>query len=690
MAYKWKVAFLYSNLQVVNIFKPEALQHAAQNLGMENPRRRAISALHRYILGQRRGGEFFEFCERLWVGYADGVNPETSQEVPIETPFGKRESSEPLNQILFGPPGTGKTYNTISKAISIVDPEFYYENDPHTEEGRSALKARFDQLLFDDMKNFNGRIAFCTFHQAFAYEDFIEGIKPLDPEDNDTYLKYRTQPGIFKQLAQIASSHQKLNEEKIKGAIHIPDSEMVKAQFFKISLGNSTLEEDTDIYRYCMDNGYISMGWGEDIDFTGKSEKEIKKLVKDNNLGSSALTFINQFAVYLKVGHYVVVSNGNLTARAIGKVTGEYEFIEDSEIGFHHFRKVNWLVKDEDIPVEKLYERAFMQKTIYKLKSEQIKKDFFTTSLPSGTQVSPKEKPRFVLIIDEINRGNIAQIFGELITLIEPDKREGKKEALQVILPYSKDVFSVPENLYLIGTMNTADRSVEALDTALRRRFHFEEMPPKPELLASPARKVWQLWWDHKKMGWDESPYKENEEDLFQEIGAPENWTNEQKQEIWDKMRDENAPSVKQIALLESVEFTGKTNQFSKGPDLQWLLETINRRILKLLDKDHLIGHSYFLGIKSLEGLKMVFHNKIIPLLQEYFFGDFAKIGLVIGPGFFKDPKAHEEESSEDLFAEFHHDALPNLLSRPVLELVNVMEMEDDDFQKALNQLLRV
>jgi hypothetical protein len=173
---------------------------------------------------------------------------------------------------------------------------------------------------------------------------------------------------------------------------------------------------------------------------------------------------------------------------------------------------------------------------------------------------------RYAIFIDEINRGNISAIFGELITLIETDKRAGMKNEISLTLPYSKESFSVPQNVDIYGTMNTADRSVEALDTALRRRFSFVEMLPDPYLLKG---------------------VKLNDSDI----------------------------------------------------DLSKLLTAINERIEILVDRDHTIGHAFFMGVKSLDDLREVFKNKIIPLLQEYFYGDYHKMELIIGEEFFNKPK---------------------------------------------------
>lgn len=227
-----------------------------------------------------------------------------------------------------------------------------------------------------------------------------------------------------------------------------------------------------------------------------------------------------------------------------------------------------------------------------------------------------KKREPFVLIIDEINRGNVSQIFGELITLIEEDKRSGCDETLEAILPYSKEKFSVPKNLHIIGTMNTADRSVEALDAALRRRFTFEEMPPKPIL-------------------------------------------------------------IKEEGKLKDV------NGILKGIDLVALLELINKRIERLLDNDHMIGHSYFMSVETMYDLKQTFQNKIIPLLQEYFYGDYGKIGLILGAGFFNKDGVQD---NKDIFADFNgYDK--SMLGRPVYSFKNLMELSDDKFKDVINTL---
>ena len=229
-------------------------------------------------------------------------------------------------------------------------------------------------------------------------------------------------------------------------------------------------------------------------------------------------------------------------------------------------------------------------------------KDGIFKKLCIKAEADPKNN--YAIFIDEINRGNVSAIFGELITLIEDDKRLGATNELRVKLPYSKRELGVPSNLYIIGTMNTADRSVEALDTALRRRFSFSEIMPNP-------------------------------------------------------------------SLLEEIQFNGF--------NLAEVLKTINERIEVLLDRDHTIGHSYFLKIKNgdIESLKSVFKNNIFPLLQEYFYHDYEKIALILGEGFVR-----VKENQTVKFAKFNDINTPDIGTK--FELIDKIE----DIEVAVHLLL--
>lgn len=505
-------------------------------------------------------------------------------------------STTNLNQILFGPPGTGKTFNTINEALKIVDSNYFEEN----QNDRNKLTQRFKELLIKNNDENKGQIAFCTFHQSFSYEDFVEGIKPIPTENKTVY--YDIEDGIFKNICKRADSYNSVVKVKNEGKISWTEEEFKKASFYKLSLGNYQDPSDKHIYEYCRDNNYIAIGFGQENDFSGLSESEIIEKCEELKLEVTAAQQMNYFIHYLKKNNYVIISNGNKYVRAIGKVIGDYEYVAESPIRYNHFRKVEWLFVDELIPIEEIYERGLSQKTMYKIDETALKSDFFVnngqeTLMPDLV----KEEKNYVLIIDEINRGNVSSIFGELITLIEKDKRAGCDEELEVTLPYSKEPFKVPSNVYLIGTMNTADRSIEALDTALRRRFSFKEFPPKPYLI-----------------------------------------------------KREGASS--------------KNSGMVDGIDLENLLNTINTRIEKLIDKDHKIGHSYFLKVDNKEKLVHAFKNEIIPLLEEYFFGDYGKIGLVLGSSFV------EKLNHNFDFANFEHydtDIQSDLKEKAVFKIKN-------------------
>jgi len=394
----------------------------------------------------------------------------------------------PLNKILFGAPGTGKTYHTKKMAVEIINGK--------KERTREEINKEYEELI--EAK----QIVFTTFHQSLSYEDFIEGIKPKTIDGNVTY---EVKDGIFKQLCSRAI------EQKTKNS-------------------------DIEIYDF-------DKGWNDLI-----AEAE-QNLLSDSMLLLPVLT--QDKGVYVTE----ITDNGNL------KIKPKNSRLDiDYIVSYNRAKKLQGVFSD--LSVVKNIDKEFRSviggsnSTAY-----WAVLNYINNKIKENNRIIPDyEEPKtHVLIIDEINRGNVSAIFGELITLLEEDKRKGNPEHTEVVLPYSGKKFSVPNNVYIIGTMNTADRSVEALDTALRRRFSFVEMQPDPKILS-----------------------------------------------------DEKYKDV----------------------DLSKLLETINQRIELLIDKDHQIGHSYFIGIEDLDGLKRTFKDKIIPLLEEYFYGDFGKIGLVLGGAF--------------------------------------------------------
>lgn len=449
----------------------------------------------------------------------------------------------PLNQILFGPPGTGKTYHTAIKALEILDPH----HEALINEDYEGIRSRYDELVNER------RISFVTFHQSFSYEDFVEGIKA---ETEDGKVQYSIEDGVFKKVCDLALS-KVTTSESVTG-------DLSKRRIWKISLGN-TLKGEDYIFDDCIENGYCLLGWGDDIDFSGCNgrkaihEKLIAEGWKEEDI-SYPVSAINTFKNVITEGDLVVVSDGNSKFRAIGEITGSYRVLDEiSGASFRQCRDTKWLrVYNPSRPRDELFKKELSQMSLYELKNSTIKRDVLQQLLTDTSEVS--ENLPYVVVIDEINRGNISRIFGELITLLEPSKRAGAEESLSVTLPYSKKTFSVPDNVYVIGTMNTADRSLAQLDIALRRRFEFVEMMPD-------------------------------------------------------------------ASLLEGVKVDGIY--------VGQLLRTINERIEALLDRDHTLGHSYFLPLKenganTLDNLARIFEKQILPLLQEYFFEDWERIHWVL------------------------------------------------------------
>ena len=492
----------------------------------------------------------------------------------------------PLNQILYGPPGTGKTYETKSRAVEIITGE--------TLSRRDQLNSRYNSLVED------GRIQFVTFHQSYGYEDFVEGIKPkLDKPGRD--VQYKIKDGIFKQLCKEAEDKKNLTMDS---TIIMPSANLDVQE--KITF-NPNEYKGRNVWQLRIDtHGFLNETSiavdGFDWFNNNNLEYEVKNCKGDKNRFIKILDEqileqeskgidpndmlrnyysrdnIELFCLEVKVGDLFIIHERPYNIKsytkeanrilAVVEVIGDYKYDKDKG-GYNHTRKIKYLWRKGGnklpIDIRNINNKMILsEQTVLlakKIKPEALIKkvnEYIGGAQEENPSISnadhPHIKNRFVLIIDEINRGNISKILGELITLLEEDKRLGEDEALKVTLPYSNKKFGIPNNLYIIGTMNTADRSIAFLDTALRRRFNFKEMMPKTEKL------------------------KKNME----------------------------------------------------GINLQVLLEAINANIIKELDRDHQIGHSYLLNIESMSELSNTFRHKICPLLDEYFYDRRDKIKEVL------------------------------------------------------------
>lgn len=404
-----------------------------------------------------------------------------SKEAKIQTDFSEKEEkdipmptsdSTPLNQIYFGPPGTGKTFITMEAAVRAADPGAVWKN-------RDDLKVKYKAL------SEVGRIVFVTFHQSYSYEDFVEG---LTASSDSGQIQYAPKNGVFKKLVQKAKDNQHSGQQPI----------------------STSFDRCWELFLQQLS------GQTEGVTITTRRSTFLITEVDDNTIRFDK-------------------SGGDSV----------------------HSLSVSTL------------EAVFNQQRVIKGGLQPYYESLISHIKALGEQQSTAavERKNYVLVIDEINRGNISRIFGELITLIEPSKRIGGSEPLEVVLPLTGDKFSVPDNLYIIGTMNTADRSLAGLDLALRRRFDFIEMPPQPELLA---------------------------EVFVEDIDL----------ELMLKTINERIS-----VLLDKDHCIGHASFMHLHPDYRptGLPETA-----------------------SLAELAQVFKHKVLPLLQEYFFEDWQRIAWVL------------------------------------------------------------
>lgn len=404
------------------------------------------------------------------------------------------------NIVLYGAPGTGKTYDVPELAVRLCDPAFMA-----AEPSREEIVSRYNQLKTEK------RIAFTTFHQSLDYEDWIEGLRPVVNENSQ--VTYEIESGIFKKLCEEAE--RPVVKDKQVG---IADNAVV----WKVSLAGTG---DNPVRSDCMKNSYIRIGW----DGYGPVISDETDWSVYNGEGKQILdAYINK----MKVGDIVMSCYSSQTIDAIGVVVGDYEF-EDKFPNYKRVRRVNWLVKNINENIVEMNDGKTMTLgTVYRLNS--ITLDNVKSILEKYNTSSKMEEndKAYVMVIDELNRGNVSKVFGELITLLEADKRKGRINAESVVLPYSKKGFHIPNNVYLIATMNTADRSLGSLDYAIRRRFAFIAEKPfglevdgfDEDLFEKVSSLFVKNFDDYKESGWDQTMKLEPADTLSEEYKPEDVW----------------------------------------------------------------------------------------------------------------------------------------------------------------------
>ncbi|CAM3358975.1 EVE domain-containing protein [Zobellia roscoffensis] len=607
-AYKWKIAFLYSNFNSLNIFKLDVLRKIANNFNIPFDRNTRPSELHKRILKQKKDEQdYFEFTKRIW-------NEATVEIVGVKERFTDwLKSTE-----------TSKKSQSYIRAIDILNE--LLDIDIYSISNISELTSLYQDLI-DNQKDVNGKYYYeqapsygtNTFYSASikAFINFLKegqelivsGKKVIRNLTEPINKIFYGPPGTGKtyQLKETLFDKYTIQETSITVEKHFEDTVANLTWWQVIAL--TLLEIGTAKVNGILENRWV----------TKKAELSESKNVRATLWGTlqmhTVLESVNVAYTQRQVP-YIFDKNDDKTWSLLdGELKEQVPELFDILDSINNFKaNPNKVIKNYEVVTfhQSFAYEDFVEgiKPIMPEEVSENKELGYTVENGVFKNLCIKAQNdlenRYAIFIDEINRGNVSAIFGELITLIEIDKRKGASNELSIKLPYSKKEFSVPTNLDIYGTMNTADRSVEALDTALRRRFVFEEVMPNPE-------------------------------------------------------------------RLNHIEYMGF--------DLKEVLEIINLRIEALLDRDHAVGHSYFIKLKSgdTEGLLSVFKNNIIPLLQEYFYNDYEKIALVLGSGFVK-----EKDIIKNIFPNFKNIEEPE--SNISFELINPIE----DIEAAVKLLLGV
>ena len=523
--------------------------------------------------------------------------------------------SFPLNAILYGTSKREKIYNIILYSVAIIERNKEIYNNKSSEKCIRFLE-RFKNYIG------NEQIKFIASNASYTYEDFKKFCAEVEKDKyNNNYILILDNIDKSDMLKIFGDDYSELekricNKEKSK----LPKNLYILGTTSKTFLS----------IKFFKDFNFIKAHSKDEIkEHIVEIDEEIENLLgvkeEENNFKFPLNSILYGPPGTGKTYNSILYSLGIATKNEgiINRIKNNTETISDEKINeFNDLKKqgqIEFITFHQSYSYEDFVEG--IRPTLATKDSEDNKDLKYT--IHSGIFKKICERARndkdknYVLIIDEINRGNISKIFGELITLLEPSKRLGETEELKIRLPYSGEEFGVPKNLYILGTMNTADRSIALLDIALRRRFNFIEMPPKYNLL--------------------------------------------------------------------------KTINCKEGEiNLQDLLKAINTRIEFLLDKDHLIGHSYFINIKTFEDLKEVFKNSIMPLLQEYFYDDFEKIKFVLNIKDDEDDKDDKDNNSiirkEKIESEYIPKTLPKNFPKS-LKNKTIYEINEKTFEEGKNYI---
>lgn len=461
---------------------------------------------------------------------------EKPPEPPVEPPA---PPCEPRNVILYGPPGTGKTYSTVRRSLELIM-------------GREKLEGLKDSLVtvFREHQA-KGQIEFVTFHQAYGYEEFVEGIRPVLDQGADAEVRYELHSGAFKRIAVRAAA------EGLRAEAGVPEFDELWEAFVR-----DLREEEGRIVKSQTGKTYRL-----DLSKRGSVIARPCKVDAEGNV----LNVEESTSAASKEGSKLCWKYRGELGPEPEKLSSDKTtalFARERGSGGGHQYTALRMVYGELWALSKTLgaRRATLEDRVARVQQALDKRG------PTTGFTFTSQTPQYVLIVDEINRGNMSKILGELITLLEPEKRLTAASELKLSLSYSpQHQFGVPPNLHVLGTMNTADRSIALMDVALRRRFTFEELMPDGEVIREVLR--------------------------------------------------ERVPSKPFIELVLAV------------------FEALNARIRFLYDREHQLGHSYFLGAVDSQALRLVLVDRVVPMLQEYFYGAWDKICMVLGCPYSEDGK---------------------------------------------------